>query len=43
MDDDSPDYDAEILEKIRKVIEEYDNGNLDSQDAVMKIYTIGEL
>ena len=41
--DDPVDYDAEILEKIRKVLEEYDNGNLNSEDSVMKIYTIGEL
>ena len=41
--DDPVDYDAEILEDIRRVIEEYDAGNLESMDAVMKIYTIGEL
>jgi hypothetical protein len=38
-----PDYDAEILEGIREVLEEYDNGNLDSEKAVMRIFTIGEL
>jgi len=44
MDDkEVPDYDAEILEGIRKVLDKYDNGNLDSQEAVNKIFTIGEL
>jgi len=42
-DSEVPDYDAEILEGIRKVLDKYDNGNLDSQEAVNKIFTIGEL
>ena len=37
------DYDEQILEGIRKVLEEYDNGNLDSEKAVIRIFTIGEL
>ena len=37
------DYDAEILEGIKKILDKYDNGNLDSQEAVNKIFTIGEL